>query len=166
VYDYFIKINRNQKEKKTTEVKKEEKKITPMLEDEKKQKSLPRKYKIVAGDYLWKIAINTYQNGYNWVEIAKENKLTNPDLIYPGQELTLPKIEVKKGLINDQGVKTTGGTAITTEKYTVIPNDNLWNISIRACGDGFKWTKIAKINNLANPDLIHRGNILKISCQK
>ena len=167
VYDYFTKINRNRKEKAQTQVKEEEKKTPSTVEvkEDENQQSFPKKYKVVSGDHLWKIAENVYQNGYNWVEIARENKLSNPDLIYPGQELTLLKLEIKKGIIDNQGAKTAGGSAITTEKYTVIRNDNLWNISIRACGDGFKWSKIAQINNLANPNLIHQGNILKISCQ-
>lgn len=167
VYDYFTKINRSRKEKSQTQVKEEEKETSLAVEvkEEKNQQSFPKKYKVVSGDHLWKIAENVYQNGYNWVEIARENKLVNPDLIFPGQELTLPKVEIKKGTIGTEGSKTTGVSAITADKYTVVRGDNLWNISIRACGDGFKWSKIAQINNLANPNLIHQGNILKISCQ-
>lgn len=47
---------------------------------------------------------------------------------------------------------------ITGDKYTVETGDTLWDIAQRAYGDPFKWTEIAKANNLANPNLIHRGN--------
>ncbi len=46
--------------------------------------------------------------------------------------------------------------------YLVQRGDNLWNIAIKEYNNGFKWTEIAKANNLANPRLIHAGNILQI----
>jgi 5'-nucleotidase len=45
------------------------------------------KYTIVSGDALWKIARKT---GHYWLEIAKINKLENPDLIYAGDTLLIP----------------------------------------------------------------------------
>jgi len=48
-------------------------------------------YVVVKGDNLWSIAVRTYGDGYKWVEIAKANKLKNPDLIYPGNVLVLPR---------------------------------------------------------------------------
>lgn len=48
-------------------------------------------YTVVKGDYLWVIAIRAYGDGYKWVEIARANKLVNPDLIYPGDRLRLPR---------------------------------------------------------------------------
>ena len=51
---------------------------------------------------------------------------------------------------------------IDGDTYTVIRGDNLWNIAVRAYGDGFKWVDIAKANDLANPSIIHRGNVLVI----
>lgn len=47
---------------------------------------------------------------------------------------------------------------ISADSYTVVHGDNLWNISVRAYGDGFRWVEIARANNLANPNLIHAGN--------
>lgn len=49
-----------------------------------------RKYTVVRGDSLWKIAVAQYGSGYKWVEIARANKLVNPGLIHAGNELTLP----------------------------------------------------------------------------
>ena len=47
---------------------------------------------------------------------------------------------------------------IQGDKYTVQKGDTLWEIAQRAYGDPYKWTEIAKANNLNNPNLIHRGN--------
>ncbi len=51
---------------------------------------------------------------------------------------------------------------IASNSYTVVPGDTLWDISVRAYGDGFRWVDIAKANNLANPDLIFSGNVFTI----
>lgn len=48
-------------------------------------------YTVVKGDSLWKIAVRTYGDGYKWVEIAKANKLGNPNIIHAGNVLTLPR---------------------------------------------------------------------------
>jgi len=47
-------------------------------------------YTVVRGDTLWKIATTMYNNGYKWVAIAEANKLKEPNLIHPGNVLTLP----------------------------------------------------------------------------
>src|SRR3989344_2913247 len=40
-------------------------------------KNLPETYTVAKGDHLWKIAEKYYGSGYNWVDIAKVNKLEN-----------------------------------------------------------------------------------------
>lgn len=42
--------------------------------------------------------------------------------------------------------------------YTVVRGDTLWDISVRAYGDGFSWKRIADANKLTNPMIIHAGN--------
>ncbi|MBI4991148.1 LysM peptidoglycan-binding domain-containing protein [Candidatus Gottesmanbacteria bacterium] len=99
-----------------------------------------------------------YQSGYNWVTLAKENNLSNPDLIYVGQVLNVPKAETIKPAKGEI-------SAVSTEPpktYTVVAGDNLWNIAVRELGDGYAWVKIANANNLANPNLIHPGNVLTL----
>ncbi|MGA2910731.1 MAG: LysM peptidoglycan-binding domain-containing protein [Candidatus Microgenomates bacterium] len=48
-------------------------------------------YTVVKGDNLWKIAVRAYGDGYKWVEIAKTNNLKNPNLIFSGNVLVLPR---------------------------------------------------------------------------
>ena len=119
--------------------------------------SLPTKYVVQKTDSLWKISEKYYGTGYNWVDISRENKLKNPNLIFTGQELNIPNVLPKKPI--KPGLET---QPITGKIYTVVKGDNLWNISVRAYQDGFKWTEIAKASNLTNPGLIHPGNVLTI----
>lgn len=48
-------------------------------------------YNVKEGDSLWDIAVRSYGDGYKWVEIAKVNKLVNPNIIHPGNVLQLPR---------------------------------------------------------------------------
>lgn len=50
-------------------------------------------------------------------------------------------------------------TDIEGESYTVVAGDTLWDIAVRAYGDGHRWTDIASANELVNPNLIHPGNV-------
>lgn len=49
------------------------------------------KYAVVKGDSLWAIAVRAYGDGFKWLQIAKANKLKNPNVILVGQELVLPR---------------------------------------------------------------------------
>lgn len=122
--------------------------------------TLPETYKVQAGDHLWKIAQAQYGSGYNWVDIAKENGLTNPGVITAGQELKLPKVAVKE--VGTPKTVTEVPNKIEGDTYTVVKGDHLWSISVRAYGDGYKWPEVAKANNLSNPGVIEVGQQLKL----
>lgn len=49
-----------------------------------------RTYKVVAGDTLFAIAERFYGDGNKFKQIAEASGISNPDLIHPGQELTIP----------------------------------------------------------------------------
>lgn len=127
--------------------------------------SLPETYKVEAGDHLWKIAEKFYGSGYNWVDIAKENGISNPGVITAGQELKLPKVAIKELKTKETVVaEKTAPTEnkIEGESYTVVKGDNLWTISVRAYGDGYKWVEVARANELANPGYIEVGQVIKL----
>lgn len=55
-------------------------------------------YTVVKGDTLWDIAKRFYGNPFLWQNIfeANENKIKNPNLIYPDQVFIIPEIVKKK----------------------------------------------------------------------
>jgi nucleoid-associated protein YgaU len=48
-------------------------------------------YTIVNGDTLWDIAEKAYGDPYMWTRIATANHMDNPDLIYPGTKISIPR---------------------------------------------------------------------------
>lgn len=50
----------------------------------------------------------------------------------------------------------------TPKIVTVKSGDTLWAIAKRELGDGSKYTELAKLNNLSNPNLIHPGQVIKL----
>lgn len=128
-------------------------------------------YTVNVGDDLWSISENFYKDGNKWVEIAKVNNLENPGLIYSGDKIVLPtptpsaiqKSTAQNVEQNPQAQNTVvENNSITGNTYSVVAGDSLWDISVRAYGDGFRWPEIAKANSLVNPDLIHPGNVFII----
>jgi nucleoid-associated protein YgaU len=126
--------------------------------------SLPARYTVAKGDTLWKIAEKFYGSGYNWVDLSKENKISHPNQIEAGQELVIPNVPGKQATAKPAEISLAkaGGQGISDTQYTVVKGDTLWNISVRAYQDGYKWPQIAQANKLANPGLIHPGNVLTI----
>lgn len=88
------------KEYRAVEIKKTKLKKTK-LKKTKKKKSKPKRpaakkktktYTVKSGDCLWNIAKRFYGNGAQYTKIynANRGKIKNPNLIYPGQVLTIP----------------------------------------------------------------------------
>ena len=122
--------------------------------------SLPANHTVTDGDTLWTIAEKYYHSGYNWVNIASENKLANPNFLTVGEKLSIPKAEtIVVGEILSDGVS---DMRIDGTSYTVQKGDNLWQIALRSYGDSYAWVKIAQANKLVNPNLIHSDNKLII----
>lgn len=121
-------------------------------------------YVVEEGDNLWIIAEKVYGSGYNWVDIARANNLSNPSDIHVGNELLTPEVALKEATVqtDDEHLSRSFQPKIVGNTYKVVPGDNLWGIALRAYGDGYQWTKIAKANNLSDPNYIHTGNVLKI----
>ena len=147
--------------------------------------NLPGKYTIKEGDTLFSVAEKYYKDGYMYPELVKANNLVNPDSIEVGQTVDIPKLEttatmtptvtethsptvspsVSPTLTQAQSgspTNTEWGSAISGDKYTVQAGDWLSKIAGRAYGDIMMYEKIAKANNVQNPDLIEPGVVLTI----
>ncbi|HVZ67749.1 MAG TPA: LysM peptidoglycan-binding domain-containing protein [Patescibacteria group bacterium] len=144
----------------------------PQISDQAANTEAKVTYTVKTGDSLWTIAQDQLKDGYQWTRIAEANKISDPNIIEKGMVLTMPAIEtptvsptvspkpttVPTAPIAMQSAPNSAGSKITGSSYTVVRGDNLWDIAVRAYGDGYKWTEIAKANNLANPRIIHSGN--------
>lgn len=167
IYNYFTSINKNKENGQIGDVALVE--VTPgqpnIIEEDGKQvpAGLPVTYKVEKGDSLWVIAEKFYNSGYNWVDIASENKINNPSQIEIGQELSIPKMEVKQATVIAE--KVSEKDKIEGKEYQTVKGDYLWSIAIRAYGDGFAWTKIYEANREiigTNPSLIEKDMKLVI----
>ncbi|WAB10776.1 endolysin [Arthrobacter phage Tuck] len=95
-------------------------------------------YTVKGGDSLSAIAA---AHGTTWQALAKLNGIANPNVIRPGQVLKL-----------------TGASAPATF-YTVRAGDSLSAIAARY---GTSWQALAKLNGLANPNVIYPGQRLRV----
>lgn len=138
--------------------------------------NLPGKYTVKKDDTLFAIAQKYYNDGYKYPEITKANNLTNENTIETGQVLDIPKIAETTVTSSISPIPTqtealgTGGAEnqtiwgekIISDTYTIVEGDWLSKIAGRAYGDIMAFDKIAKANNISNPDLIEPGIVLQI----
>ena len=140
--------------------------VEKMEDGTKVPAELPEKVTVEKGQHLWAIATKYYGSGYNYVDIAKANNLSNASALEVGQELVLPKVAViEVGAVKPPvtATMTEQPNKIEGDSYTVAKGDHLWSIAVRAYGDGYKWVEIAKNNNVAHPNYIEVGQVLKLS---
>jgi len=96
------------------------------------------------GDTLSKIAME-YNTSYEY--LAKINNIANPNLIYTGQKLTVPILESNE--IND-----------TSHKLYIVRRGN--TLTQIADEYGVTIESIVRLNEIANPNLIYVGEVLRI----
>ena len=132
-------------------------------------KGLPTTHTVEKGDHLWSISEKYYGNGYNWVDIASENGLSNAGIIEVGMELTIPEASLRydKDVAMMEEVKEEAqmaGSLIDQTSYTVVKGDHLWDIAVRAYADGYKWADIYNANTdvIADPNVIEVGMVLSL----
>lgn len=95
-------------------------------------------YQVQWGDTLWGISLR-YDTTVE--VIAELNGIQDPNLIYVGQVLKIPK------------------PAPETVTYTVAAGDTLWEIAVRF---GTTVDAIAALNHIENPNLIYPGQVLQL----
>jgi LysM repeat protein len=120
----------------------------PTAEPEEGEESAPATeattHTVQAGENLYRIAL---KHGLTYQALAAHNGITNPNLIFPGQELKIPA---------------SGGTAPTPSGdgfYTVQVGDNLFRIALAY---NMLFTDLASANGLSYPYTIYPGQRLTI----
>lgn len=106
------------------------------------------RYTIKKGDTLSQIA-NRY--GTTVAELAGINQIANPNLIYPGQIITIP---TDSSILGNE-TRCTGKII-----YTVKRGDTLWGIANRY---GITVSQLVSINQISNPNLIYPGEQIRIT---
>ena len=97
-------------------------------------------YTVVSGDTLSGIAS---RYGTTYQRLAEYNGISNPNLIYPGQQIRIPGSSQSSNPIY----------------YTVVTGDNLTKIANRY---GTTVNQLVAWNNIANPNLIYPGQKLRV----
>ncbi len=120
-------------------------------------------YTVAPGDHLWALAERFYGDGYKWVEIARANNLSNPNIIVSGQELNMPSLAQAEGETVQTSVSE-GQIEANQGVYEVQQGDHLWKIALDLYQDGFKWVEIWRANqdSLADPNVILAGQVLTL----
>lgn len=119
--------------------------ITPIPEDATDRTSTKTETIIIQrGDTLSKIAME-YDTSYEY--LAKINDIANPNLIYTGQRLTVPALESNE--IHD-----------TSHKLYIVERGN--TLTQIAAEYGVTIEDIVRLNDIANPNLIYVGEVLRI----
>jgi nucleoid-associated protein YgaU len=130
----------------------------------------PRTYVVQPGDTLSSIAQDQLGDANCWPAIFLLNRglIRNPDLIFPGQVLTLPT-SAAAGTDSSPSPtdSTTAGAnssacSATPRLYVVQRGDTLSSIAQHLLGDAGRWPALFALNRavLDSPDLILPGQVL------
>ncbi len=107
-------------------------------------------YTVQPGDNLYRIALHF---GLSTQALAEANGIIDPSRIFAGQQLIIPNFDTTPSVVENPLV---GGTPIV---HTVAPGKSLQSIANLY---GMTVEQIVQINNIANPNLIHRGDQLTV----
>ena len=111
-------------------------------------------YTVQAGDSLATIAA---QFGTNYIALAEMNGIANPDIVHVGQVLQVPA-PAGTPAPSDAGAAAPAPQP-TTGTYTVQRGDSLATIAAQF---GINYFELARINGIANPDVLRVGQVLQV----
>jgi nucleoid-associated protein YgaU len=117
--------------------------------DDRLPRKRVKKYSVVKGDNLWKIAskADMYNDPYMWPRIYVENRglIKNPDLIYPKWNLDIP-------------------FGVERNQHLVLRGQNLSGIAASVYKDVTKWHRIYQANKqqILDPNLVFPAQVLEI----
>ena len=150
-----------------------------------------RTHTVVAGETLSSLALRFYGDAELYRMIATASGIANPNVINVGQRLIMPDFtrytvvagDTLSGLaqrfygdaqldrliagasgIAESAVINAGQRLIIPDltRYTVVAGDTLSALAVRFYGDAAFYPLIAKVNGIANPNVINVGHVLVI----
>jgi len=111
----------------------------------------PNRVTVQGGETLGAIALRHYGDAAAAAEIAAANRILNPDMVFAGTELMLPR--------RDGASRTEAGSA---RRIAVSPGETLSAIALRVYGSEDYTAPLAAANGIAQPDLIRAGQQLTL----
>jgi LysM repeat protein len=116
-------------------------------------------YIVLPGDTLGRIAVR-----YNTTvrTLMTLNRIANPEIIYPGQHLSLPgAVQPPAGEVQPTAAPAQGTETVpqTTQTHRVVVGETLAQIAARY---GTNIQALVSANNIVNPSLIYAGQVLTI----
>ena len=124
------------------------------------QFSSVKTYTVQLDDDLWRIAEKMYGSGFNSIDIAQANKLSEPYTLIENQILIIPNITPKKptqGEITQEAAQTQ-----KISEYVVLAGDYLWQIAEKVYGDGNQMNKLIDANRIPYPYNVEEGQKLLV----
>jgi nucleoid-associated protein YgaU len=153
--NYTLGVNRKKNNNIGHDINPEEKYKDNDNNESTSSKKMEFTYEVKEGDTLWDISDKFFGNPFKWkknIYLPNDELIDDPDLIYPGQKLTI-KMDPSKTNSNKNEII-----------YTVKKGDTLWDISDRFFGDPMLWReRVYKENREVignDPNLIKPGDKL------
>jgi nucleoid-associated protein YgaU len=151
-----------------------------------------RTHSVKAGESLYQIAAQYYDNGNLWRELVRFNGLDKAGTVRVGMKIKVPSKDTLLGraVANtpatsvDPGIKLLKPPAqapakaaapkaapskagkIELASYTVKKGDTLGEISLRTLGTSRRWQEIVDLNKIDDEDNLTPGSVLKIPPKK
>ncbi|MEX0895692.1 MAG: LysM peptidoglycan-binding domain-containing protein [Patescibacteria group bacterium] len=129
-----------------------------------------REYVVVAGDTLWDLSEQYYDDGLQYHLLAELNSIENPDLIFVDQVLQIPdtpfaKNQTKGSVASDSSVM---NSQDSYQEYEIKPGDSLWKIVKIQLNNEYLWPEIYQLNAQkigGNPNLIYPATTILLPDQ-
>lgn len=119
------------------------------------------------GRYTYPSSFNVSLEDYTILETVDEGfDIVFSVVLKQYKEFATQRIQIKESTEGKKTVEKKQPRETTKEPektYTVKKGDTLWNIAKKELGDGTRYKEIAKLNNIANPNKIYPGQILKLN---
>ncbi|MEZ4611563.1 MAG: LysM peptidoglycan-binding domain-containing protein [Caldilineaceae bacterium] len=118
----------------------------------------PFVYEVQAGDTIGSIALKF---GKDMIELIEANALTESDILSIGQKILIPDYQPTAADLTSSGGSATGSTVATdgVVEHVVQPGETLGTIAEKY---GISSAELARANNIANPNLLREGQVLRI----
>ncbi|MCB0073644.1 MAG: LysM peptidoglycan-binding domain-containing protein, partial [Caldilineaceae bacterium] len=118
----------------------------------------PFVYEVQAGDTIGSIALKF---GKDMIELIEANALTESDILSIGQKILIPDYQPTAADLTSSGGSATGSTVAAdgVVEHVVQPGETLGTIAEKY---GISSAELARANNIANPNLLREGQVLRI----